>query len=124
MDVKSRPWITFSTSRSFSSATRASSSQIVTVAVTLPDQVGAELLERCVGIHRLVVGIRIEQCRGLVGHHLLEDRHDRLALGEPLAADTGEDLGGVSLVERNSACAPAVWECQPIELVEDPGIGG
>ena len=27
--------------------------------------------------------------RRLVGHHLLEDRHDRLALGEPLPADAG-----------------------------------
>jgi len=34
MQVKSRPWTTFSTKRNLSSATRASSSQTVTLAVT------------------------------------------------------------------------------------------
>ena len=39
-----------------------------------------EIVATC--IHRLVVGVGIQQRRGLVGHHFLEDRHDRLALGE------------------------------------------
>ena len=71
--------------------------------VGLPDEIRAELLERCVGIHRLVVRVGIEQRRGLVGHHLLEDRDNRLALGEPLAADAGQEPGGVRLVERDGA---------------------
>ena len=91
--------------------------------IGLADQVGAELLERRVGIHRLVVGVGIEQRRGLVGHHLLEDRDDRLALGEPLAADAGQDLGGVGLVERDGAGRPAIGKGQPVELVEDARMG-
>ena len=91
--------------------------------VGLPDQVRAELLERRVGIERLVVGVTIEQSRCFVGHHLLEDRHDRLALGEPLPPDAGEDFGGVGLVERDRPGRPPVGESEPIELVEDPGIG-
>ena len=91
--------------------------------VGLPDQIGTELLQRRIGIHRLVVGVGIEQRRGLVGHHLLEDRHDRLALGEPLAANAGEDPGSVGLVERDGARRPAIGKCEPVELVEDSGIG-
>ena len=53
----------------------------------LPDRVGSEFLQGGVGIHGLVVGIGIEQRRGLVGHHLLQDRGDRFALGEPLPPD-------------------------------------
>ena len=59
----------------------------------------------------------IEKRGGLVSHHLLEDRHDRLALGEPLPADPGQELGGIGLVERNGAGRPAVWKGQPIEQI-------
>ena len=91
--------------------------------IGLADRVGAEFLERRVGIHRLVVGVGIEQRRGFVGHHLLQDRDDRLALGEPLAADAGQDLGGVGLVERDGAGRPAVRKRQPVELIEEARMG-
>jgi hypothetical protein len=42
--------------------------------------IGAELLQRHVGIGRLVRRVGIDQHRLLVGHHLLEDRGDDLRL--------------------------------------------
>ena len=44
--------------------------------VCLSDNVRTQLLERGIRVHRLVVGIGVEQGRCLVGHHLLEDRGD------------------------------------------------
>jgi hypothetical protein len=45
-------------------------------------------------IERLPVGgIRVEKGRSFVGHHLFQDRGDRLALGEPLLPDFGEQPG-------------------------------
>ena len=125
MQVKSRPWMTFSTSRSFSSATRG----IVVPDgdrrgdIGLADEVGAELLQRGVGVERLVGGVGVEQRRRLVGHHLLQDRGDRLALGEPLPADLGQQLGRVGLVEADRAGRPAIGKGQPVELVEQAGPG-
>ena len=92
--------------------------------VGLADDVGAELLERGVGIHRLVVGVGVEKRRGLVGHHLLEDRGDRFALGEPLPADLRQQLRRVGLVEHDRAGRPAIGEGQPVELVEEAGGRG
>ena len=88
------------------------------------NQVGAELLERRIGIQRLVVGVGVEQRRGLVGHHLLENGRDRLALGEPLPANASQNLGGIGLVERDSAGAPAIRKGQPVELIQNSGIRG
>src|SRR3546814_20377294 len=48
--------------------------------------------------------------RSLVGEHLLEDRRDALALGEPLAADAREQLGRIDLVEHDRPCRPAIRE--------------
>ena len=75
--------------------------------IGLADKVGAELLQRGVGIERLVGGIGVHQHRRLVGHHLLQDRHDRLALGEPLAADLAEQPGRVGLVEADRRVSPS-----------------
>ena len=58
--------------------------------IGLADQVGAEFLKCNVGVERLIGGVAIHQHRRLVGHHFLQDRHDRLALGEPLATDLAE----------------------------------
>ena len=73
--------------------------------VGLADDVGAQLLERGVGVHRLVVGVGVEKRRGLVGHHLLEDRGDRFALGEPLPPDLGQQLRRIGLVEHDRAAS-------------------
>ena len=69
------------------------------------------------------MGIGIEERRGLVGHHLLEDRHDRFAFGEPLATNAGEDFCCVGLVERDGAGHPAIGKGEPVKLVENAGIG-
>ena len=66
--------------------------------------VGTQLLQCHVGVGGLVGRIGIDQRRGLVGHHLLEDGGDRLALGEPLTPDLRQQLGGVGLVEQDGAC--------------------
>ena len=83
--------------------------------------VGAEFLKREIGVGRLVRGVRIDQRRGFVGHHLLQDRGDRLALGEPLAADLGQQLGRVGLVEQDGAGGPAIGKGEPVQLVEQAG---
>jgi hypothetical protein len=54
----------------------------------------------------------------LVGHHLLQDRHDRLALGEPLPADAAEHPNRVGLVEADGAGCPAIGKGEPVEIVE------
>ena len=89
--------------------------------IGLADRVGAEFLQGRVGIERLVVGVGVEQRRGFVGHHLLEDRGDRLALGEPLPADLGQQPGGVGLVEQDRPRRPAIGKGEPVELVEHAG---
>ena len=125
MQVKSRPWIVFSTRRRRSSA-------IARVLVpdrdrrgdvSLADEIGAELLQRSVGVEGLVGGVGVHEDRRLVGHHLLQDRHDRLALGEPLPADAGEHPGRVGLVEADGAGRPAIGEGEPVEIVEQAGPG-
>eukprot|EP01137_Pigoraptor_chileana_P030898 Opistho-2@17990 len=83
--------------------------------------VGAELLQGHVGVGGLVGGVRIDQRGGLVGHHLLEDGGDRLALGEPLPPDLGQQLGGVGLVEEDRPRRPAIGRGAAVQLVEDAG---
>ncbi len=63
--------------------------------------VGAELLQGHVRVGGLVGGVGVHQHRLFVGHHLLEDRGNRLALGEPLPPNFGQQLGRVGLVEED-----------------------
>jgi hypothetical protein len=69
------------------------------------------------------VGIAIEERRGFIGHHLFEDRHDRLALGEPLPADLDEQPRRLGFVEADRPGGPPIGKCEPVELVENPGEG-
>jgi hypothetical protein len=71
--------------------------------IGLTDMVRAKLLQCRIGIGGLVRRVAVEQRRGLVGHHLLEDRGDRLALGEPLPPDLGGQFGRIGLVEHYRA---------------------
>lgn len=66
-----------------------------------------------------VVGIAVEQLRGLVVENLAQQRGDRLALVEPLAPQLGQHLGSVGLVERDEARDPTIAEVRRIERVED-----
>ena len=91
--------------------------------IGLADKIRSELLQRGIGIGGLVRGIAVEQRRSLVGHHLLEDACNRLALGEPLPADLGGQLCGVDLVEHDCAGRPAIGEGEPVELVEQTREG-
>jgi hypothetical protein len=59
--------------------------------ISLADEIGTEFLQCGVCVERLVGGVGIHQHRRLVGHHLLEDRHDALALGEPLAPESSRE---------------------------------
>ncbi len=83
--------------------------------------VGAEFLQGHVGVGGLVGGVRIDERGCLVGHHLLEDRGDALALGEPLPPDLGQQPGRVGLVEQDRAGGPSVGKGQPVHLVEQAG---
>jgi hypothetical protein len=125
MQVKSRPWMIFSTRRSFSAAT-----PVVLIPdrhrrgdVDLADVVRAEFLQGHVGVGGLVGGVGVDQDRRLVGHHLLQDRRDRLALGEPLAPNLGQQPDGVGLVDQDGACRPAIGKRKPVQLIEDAGMG-
>ena len=73
-----------------------------------PDMVGAQLLQRGIGILGLVGGIAVDQHRSLVGHHFLEDRGDRFALGEPLAANFRKQLRRIGFVEHDCPRRPAI----------------
>src|SRR4051794_36071166 len=64
------------------------------------------------------MSVAVQQCRGLVGHHLLQDRRDRLALGEPLAPYPGEHPICVGLVETDRPGRPAIGKGQSIEVVQ------
>src|SRR3546814_9260170 len=77
--------------------------------------VAAQHLKRQVGIDHLVVGITVEQLRGLVVHDLAQQRGDRLALVEPLPAQLGQRLGRVTLVERDEARDPAISKILMVE---------
>ena len=87
--------------------------------VGLTHQIGAELLQGCIGIQRLVVGIGVDQGRGFVGHHLLQDRRDRLSLGKPLAANFCEEPRRIRLVQHDCPGRPAIGKGEPIQLVQD-----
>ena len=76
--------------------------------IGLADDVTTEFLQGEISVRRLVGSVAVYQHRRLVGHHFLEDRGDRLALREPLAADAGKELGRIGLVERDRACDPAI----------------
>jgi len=85
----------------FSSATLISSSHTVTVAVTkrLPDRVGSEFLQCCVGIQGLVYERRY---RAVAEASLVITSFriaaNGFALGEPLPADFCQQPGRLSLV--------------------------
>ncbi len=59
-----------------------------------------------------------------VEHHLAQDGADRLALGEPLAPQPRQVLGGLDLVEGDPARGPAVGEAQVVERIEQAGHRG
>jgi len=69
---------------------------------------------RRVSVGRLIVRVRIDQRRLLVGHHFLDDGGDRLALGEPLPAIALDRLLGRRLVEGNEPRHPAIFEAEPV----------
>src|SRR3546814_9945296 len=81
--------------------------------------VAAQHLKRQGGIDHLVVGITVEQLRGLVVHDLAQQRGDRLALVEPLPAQLGQRLGRVTLVERDEARDPAISKILMVERSEE-----
>ena len=86
-----------------------------------PDLVRAQLLERGIGIHRLVMRVGIEKGRSLVGHHLLQDRGYRLPFREPLPPDPGQEFCRIRLVEHDRAGRPAIGEREAVQVVENPG---
>src|SRR3546814_10272555 len=65
--------------------------------------IGAEFLQCHIGVGSLVRGVRVHEHRGLVGHHFLEDRGDRFALGEPLPPDFGQQLRRVGRSEEHTS---------------------
>ena len=85
------------------------------------DMISAQRLERQIGIGDFVVGVGIEQLNGLVVEHFAQQRGDRLALGEPLAAEFRERPGRLGLVESNEARHPAKREVLMIERIQNSG---
>src|SRR3546814_11216027 len=64
------------------------------------DMVTAQLLQRHVGVARLVVGVGIEELSRFVVEHLPQEGEDGLALGKPPAANTGQRLVGPALAAK------------------------
>lgn len=71
--------------------------------IGLTGNAGTEFLQRLVGVGRLVGSISVDQDGSFIGHDLLEDGCDRLALGKPLPANAGNQAGGIDLVEQDRA---------------------
>ena len=91
--------------------------------IAIGDEVGAEFLQCRIGITCLVVGIRIQERSLFVEHGLAQDGPDGFALGEPVPALLAENLLGFGLVHGDEACAPAIRESLPVQLVENAGQG-
>jgi len=91
--------------------------------ITEGDMVGAQLLQRLVGVRRLVVGVGVDERRLAIEHHLAQDGSDRLALGEPLPPQSRQVPGSLGLVERNPACGPAIGEAQVVQRIQQSGRG-
>lgn len=87
------------------------------------NEIVAKLGESCVGIERLVAGVRVEQCRLFVEHDLLEDRGKRLPLGKPLPPVTRQRCVCLSAIERNEPGCPAVGNAKPVQFVEQARKG-
>ena len=85
--------------------------------------VRAEFLQGHIGVSRLVRRIGIDQHGLLVGHHLLQDRGDGLALGEPLPSDLRQQLRRVGLVDQDRPRGPAIRERQSVQIIEQAGRG-
>ena len=67
------------------------------------------------------MGVGVEQARGLVSHHLLEDRCNRFALGEPMAPDFRQQPCGIGPVEHDRAGRPAIGKGKPVQFVQNSG---
>src|SRR3546814_21098071 len=61
------------------------------------DMVTAQLLQRHLGVERLVAGVGIEELSRFVVEHLPQEGDDGLALGKPLAAKPGQGAVGTGL---------------------------
>jgi hypothetical protein len=83
--------------------------------------VGAERLKSVVCVGCLIGGIGIEKRRRFVVENLAQERRDRFALGEPLAANASQCLRCLGLVEGNPAGDPAIFDAEMIEVVEQTG---
>jgi len=79
-----------------------------------------KLLQRHVGVERLVGGVGVHEGGCLVGHHFLEDRGDGLALGEPLPPDFGQQPGRLRLVHEDGAGGPAIGKGKPVQFIQNP----
>src|SRR3546814_10303600 len=78
--------------------------------------IGAEFLQCHIGVGSLVRGVRVHEHRGLVGHHFLEDRGDRFALGEPLPPVFGQQLRRFGLFDHPLARPPSIPVFFPVSL--------
>src|SRR6266702_3985615 len=115
--------MTFSTRRIFSSATLISSSHTVTVDVTkawpiASDPSSCSAASASMALLWASVSSRVEA--SLVITSLRIAAID-FALGEPLPPDFCQQPRCISLVEHDRPRRPAVSECKPVELVQNPG---
>ena len=87
------------------------------------DMTAAKRLQGRVGVTRLVVGVAINQGRRLIGQHFAQDGGDRLAPGEPLPPQPGQNPGRRRLVERDKPCHPAIGKILMVERIKKAGAG-
>ena len=86
--------------------------------VSKGDMVAAQRLQRCIGVHHLVVGVGVQKLDRLVVHHLTKELRDGLALVEPLPAKIGQRLVSACLVQRDKARGPAIRKFEMVQSVE------
>ena len=87
------------------------------------DLVASQLLQSGIRVGRLVAGVGVDQRALLLEEGFAQQRQDVLALGEPLAAQTAKFLFRLGLVHAEEACAPAIGEAQPVEVIQNPRPG-
>ncbi|MCY1351366.1 hypothetical protein D9M69_376300 [compost metagenome] len=90
------------------------------------DLVGAQFLQRRIGVAGLVRRVAVEQGAFLLEERFAQQRQDALALGEPLPAQAHQFLLGLVLVQADEAGRPAIGDAQAVEVIQQarPGRGG
>ena len=91
--------------------------------IAIADMILSERLKRRIGVCRLIVRIRIDECRSFIRHDLFDDGRKRFSFGEPLTPVSAENLCRLRFVHRQETGHPAIRKSQTIQIVEKARLG-